>query len=92
MSTSRVHESEGQVQVWTGNAGSSFSLDVVIDSKFGPRLYDSTGRAVTPRSPRLNYHGRNAGATCFDIVLDNLDDIWIDRLTSAGYRNVKPHG
>jgi hypothetical protein len=80
----------GQVQVWTGEVGTSFSLNVVED-KHGLRLMDNDGKTVTPNSPRLGFHGRRPGVS-HEVVLDNLGDEWVEKLTAAGYRNVKPHG
>ena len=82
----------GQVQVWTGEVSTSFTLHVCDDPKYGLVLRDASGTAVTPKSPRLGYYGRNAGATCHQINLDNLPDEFVERLTQAGYRNVTAHG
>lgn len=84
-------KAEGQVQVWTGDPGTSFSLNVIQDPKYGLLLMDNYGRRVTPKSPRLGYYGRRPGVA-YDIVLDNLGDEWVEKLTKVGYLNVKPHG
>lgn len=84
-------ESLGQVQVWTGEVATSFSLDVVNDPKYGLTLHDPRdGKNVSPKSKKLGFN--RTPNSCHDIVLDNLPDEFCERLTAAGYYNVKPHG
>ena len=86
-----ANDALGQVQVWTGDPATSITLDVRSVPRFGLRLVDHSGTAVTPNSPRLGFHGRSQKQK-YDIVLDNLADDYVDLLTAAGYRNVKSHG
>lgn len=93
--TSITSSNLGSVQVWFGHVTTQRTLFIRDDLGYGVSLYEWDGVRVTPKSPKLGYHGRRGDdqAGYAQIVCD--DDVSADKrteLTSAGYLNVTERG